>query len=182
MLSLLLFSLVSFTPGEIEGVYFQAQFYQSTLNETSPQGTFVTRVQAIALVQNRDPIIYSLRDDKGWFQIDNSSGVITTARTLDREGTGSALNLKAVAQKTGEQEAEVHILCTVLDINDNYPQFENLPYRLNIPEDTKVGEEILRLSASDKDSSDHHNNAVFFRIVDGNTVNISSISCSYLFQ
>ena len=49
-------------------------------------------------------------------------------------------------------------------------------------QDTKVGEEILRLSASDKDSSDHHNNAVFFRIVDGNTVNISSISCSYLFQ
>ena len=42
-------------------------------------------MQAIAVVQNRDPIIYSLRDDKGWFQIDNSSGVITTARTLDRE-------------------------------------------------------------------------------------------------
>lgn len=48
-------------------------------------GTFVTRVQAIAVVQNGDPIIYSLRDDKGWFQIDNASGVITTARTLDRE-------------------------------------------------------------------------------------------------
>lgn len=169
MSSLLLCFLVSFIcrPSEIGGIVFERQFYQSILNETSPQGTFVTKVQATAR-QNPKPIVYSLEYDKGWFQIDNSSGVITVARTLDREGTGSLSNFKAVAQ-AGNQEDTVDVWCTILDINDNYPQFENLPYRFNISEDTKVGEEIFRVSASDKDSSDHHNNAVFFRIVGGNT-------------
>ena len=30
------------------------------------------------------------------------------------------------------------IFCTVLDINDNYPQFENLPYQVNISEVREV--------------------------------------------
>lgn len=47
-------------------------------------GTFVTKVQATAR-QNPNPIVYSLKNDKGWFQIDNSSGVITAAKTIDRE-------------------------------------------------------------------------------------------------
>lgn len=170
MSSLLLCFLVSFIcrPSEIGGVpVFERQLYQSALNETSPQGTFVTKVQATAR-QNPKPIVYSLEYDKGWFQIDNSSGVITVARTLDREGTGSLLDFQAVA-KAGNQKGTAYVWCTIRDINDNYPQFENLPYRFNISEDTKVGEEIFRVSASDKDSSDHHNNAVFFRIVGGNT-------------
>lgn len=27
-----------------------------------------------------------------------------------------------------------NIICTVVDLNDNYPQFENLPYQVNISE------------------------------------------------
>ena len=33
-------------------------------------------------------ITYSLANDKGWFEINSTTGVITVARTLDREVQG----------------------------------------------------------------------------------------------
>ena len=47
-------------------------------------GTFIARVQD-AVAQIPGQITYSLRNDKGWFEINNTTGVITVARTLDRE-------------------------------------------------------------------------------------------------
>lgn len=48
-------------------------------------GTFVARVQAVAETGSSDQITYSLTKDKGWFEINSTSGVITVAKTLDRE-------------------------------------------------------------------------------------------------
>lgn len=49
-------------------------------------GTFIARVQG-AVPQTNSPgqITYSLADDKGWFEINSTTGVITVAKTLDRE-------------------------------------------------------------------------------------------------
>jgi len=48
-------------------------------------GTVIERVQAVAQTNTGVQITYSLKDDRGWFEINSTTGVITVARTLDRE-------------------------------------------------------------------------------------------------
>ena len=43
------------------------------------------------------------------------------------------------------------ILITILDINDNYPIFDQLEYNISIIENIQVGQEILMVTAVDLD-------------------------------
>ncbi|XP_051019075.1 protocadherin beta-8-like [Acomys russatus] len=73
-------------------------------------------------------------------------------RALDREEEAE-LRLTLTAQDGGSPPrsgtTEVHI--EVLDINDNAPQFEQLFYRVQIPEDSPIGLLIITVTATDKD-------------------------------
>ncbi|XP_055454703.1 protocadherin beta-13-like, partial [Psammomys obesus] len=73
-------------------------------------------------------------------------------RALDREEEAE-LRLTLTAQDGGSPPrsgtTEVHI--EVLDFNDNAPQFEQLLYRAQIPEDSPIGFLIITVSATDKD-------------------------------
>ncbi|XP_027253884.1 protocadherin beta-8-like [Cricetulus griseus] len=73
-------------------------------------------------------------------------------RALDREEEAE-LRLILTAQDGGSPPrsgtTEVHI--EVLDINDNAPQFDQLLYRVQIPEDSPIGSLITTVSATDKD-------------------------------
>uniref|UniRef100_A0A8I5ZTE3 Protocadherin beta 16-like n=1 Tax=Rattus norvegicus TaxID=10116 RepID=A0A8I5ZTE3_RAT len=73
-------------------------------------------------------------------------------RVLDREEEAE-LRLTLTAQDGGSPPrsgtTEVHV--EVLDINDNAPQFEQLFYRVQIPEDSPIGFLIITVSATDKD-------------------------------
>ena len=44
-----------------------------------------------------------------------------------------------------------NILITILDINDNYPIFNQLEYNISIIENIQVGSEILMVTAVDLD-------------------------------
>ncbi|KAM7320177.1 hypothetical protein ACRRTK_020620 [Alexandromys fortis] len=73
-------------------------------------------------------------------------------RALDREEEAE-LKLILTAQDGGlppkSGTTEVHI--EVLDFNDNAPQFEQLSYRVQIPEDSPIGFLVVTVSATDKD-------------------------------
>ncbi|XP_028633734.1 protocadherin beta-8-like [Grammomys surdaster] len=73
-------------------------------------------------------------------------------RALDREEEAE-LRLTLTAQDGGSPPrsgtTEVHI--EVLDFNDNAPQFEQLFYRVQIPEDSPIGFLVITVSATDKD-------------------------------
>ena len=52
----------------------------------SSSGTFIVEVpKAKAEANTARQITYSLKNDKGWFEINSTTGGITVARTLDRE-------------------------------------------------------------------------------------------------
>ncbi|XP_035585025.1 cadherin EGF LAG seven-pass G-type receptor 1 isoform X1 [Zalophus californianus] len=105
----------------------------------------------------------------GVFEIDARSGVVRTRAAVDREGA-AAYQLLVEANDQGRNPgplsatATVHIV--VEDENDNYPQFSEKRYLVQVPEDVAVNTPVLRVQATDRDQG--QNAAVHYSIVSGN--------------
>ncbi|VDI69697.1 Hypothetical predicted protein, partial [Mytilus galloprovincialis] len=76
-------------------------------------------------------------------------GTVTLSRELDREETsqgGNDLQAKWLAYYTNNNEiieTQSTVTVTVIDTNDNNPEFQNVPYSAQIPEDTAVGNTVF---------------------------------------
>uniref|UniRef100_A0A672UUN8 Cadherin EGF LAG seven-pass G-type receptor 1 n=1 Tax=Strigops habroptila TaxID=2489341 RepID=A0A672UUN8_STRHB len=105
----------------------------------------------------------------GVFEIDPRSGVVRTRAPVDREEV-SEYHLVVEANDQGKDPgprsatAMVHI--TVEDENDNYPQFSEKRYLVQVPEDAPVNSQILQVQATDRDRGS--NAQVHYSIVSGN--------------
>lgn len=105
----------------------------------------------------------------GVFEIDARSGVVRTRAAVDRE-EGAAYQLLVEANDQGRNPgplsatATVHIV--VEDENDNYPQFSEKRYLVQVPEDVAVNTPVLRVRATDRDQG--QNAAIHYSIVSGN--------------
>ncbi|XP_058596968.1 cadherin EGF LAG seven-pass G-type receptor 1 isoform X1 [Neofelis nebulosa] len=105
----------------------------------------------------------------GVFEIDSRSGVVRTRAAVDRE-EAAAYQLLVEANDQGRNPgplsatATVHIV--VEDDNDNYPQFSEKRYVVQVPEDVAVNTPVLRVQASDRDQG--QNAAIHYSIVSGN--------------
>ena len=85
--------------------------------------------------------IYKIKDgnEENHFQIDEKSGLIKTAASLDRETTTS-YELSVVAEDVDQtcHKGLIVVEVTVLDKNDNNPTFEQSQYSVNVREDVSV--------------------------------------------
>ncbi|XP_036093576.1 cadherin EGF LAG seven-pass G-type receptor 1 isoform X5 [Rousettus aegyptiacus] len=105
----------------------------------------------------------------GVFEIDARSGVVRTRAAVDRE-EAAAHQLLVEANDQGRNPgplsatATVHIV--VEDENDNYPQFSEKRYVVQVPEDVAVNTAVLRVQATDRDQG--QNAAIHYSIVSGN--------------
>ncbi|XP_071589956.1 cadherin EGF LAG seven-pass G-type receptor 1 isoform X6 [Heliangelus exortis] len=105
----------------------------------------------------------------GVFEIDPRSGVVRTRAPVDREEV-SEYHLVVEANDQGKDPgprsatAMVHI--TVEDENDNYPQFSEKRYLVQVPEDAPVNSQIMQVQATDRDRGS--NAQVHYSIVSGN--------------
>ncbi|KAJ8262011.1 hypothetical protein GJAV_G00161080 [Gymnothorax javanicus] len=106
-------------------------------------------------------------DGDGDFLIETYSGIIRTARKLDRENV-PVYNLKAFAVDRGDPplKAFVDIQVTVLDINDNAPVFEKDELYIFVNENSAVGSVVARITATDPDEGT--NAQIMYQIVEGN--------------
>ncbi|XP_066555914.1 protocadherin-16 [Amia ocellicauda] len=86
------------------------------------------------------------------FHLDSNSGVLSTSKPLDRERIAS-YSLTIVARDRGKPQlsSTARVEVTVLDVNDNNPQFGKTSYTIDVPEDTAVGTLVLEVTATDKD-------------------------------
>ncbi|XP_030648412.1 protocadherin-16 [Chanos chanos] len=91
-------------------------------------------------------------DRDGDFQLDSTSGVLSTSHALDRERKGS-YNLVVVAQDHGTPplSSSTTVEITVLDVNDNSPKFDSSTYSIEVSEDAAVGSLVLDVTATDAD-------------------------------
>lgn len=95
-------------------------------------------------------------DPAGDFHLDSTSGVLSTSRPLDQEGKANYV-LTVVAQDHGTPSLRgtATVEVSVLDINDNSPEFEQSSYIVDVPEDTPVGSFLVKVTAIDKDQGDN---------------------------
>lgn len=155
---------------------FEQATYVATVREMSPVGSTVLTVRATDQdIGENAELEYSILNptsESDVFLIDKHTGVITIGRKLDREAT-AFYSLLVQATDTGkdpeQRSAVATVEISVLDDNDNYPQFSERTYLIDVPEDIEwtVRPTIAVIKAEDKDQG--INAAVRYAIIGGNT-------------
>ncbi|XP_077356776.1 cadherin EGF LAG seven-pass G-type receptor 1 isoform X2 [Festucalex cinctus] len=150
---------------------FLRDMYQGSVFEDAPIYTSVLQISA----SDRDSgsngrLSYTFQggdDGDGDFFIEQYSGIIRTARKLDREHV-PVYDLKAFAVDRGVPplRAAVPIHVVVHDINDNAPVFERDELFIEVEENIPVGSVVARITAKDLDEGT--NAQIMYQIVEGN--------------
>uniref|UniRef100_A0A8C1LCV4 Cadherin, EGF LAG seven-pass G-type receptor 3 n=1 Tax=Cyprinus carpio TaxID=7962 RepID=A0A8C1LCV4_CYPCA len=155
---------------------FEQTEYRETIRENVEEGYPILQLRATDLDSPANANIRyrfigeSAAVARTAFEIDPRSGLITTRGTVDREANERyTLLVEASDQgrEPGPRSATVSVHITVLDENDNVPQFSQKRYVVAVREDVRPYSEILRVSASDQDKDG--NAAVHYNIISGNS-------------
>ncbi|XP_041802709.1 cadherin EGF LAG seven-pass G-type receptor 3 [Chelmon rostratus] len=155
---------------------FEQTEYRETIRENVEEGYPILQLRATDLDSPSNANIrYRFIGDtaamaRAAFEIDPRSGLITTRGAVDRE-TNEHYTLQVEASDQGKEpgprSATVKVFITVLDENDNVPQFSEKRYVVAVKEDVRPHSEILRVSATDRDKDS--NAAVHYNIISGNS-------------
>ncbi|XP_066040205.1 cadherin-7 isoform X3 [Chamaea fasciata] len=133
---------------------FTSHLYSMVVSEAAKVGTIIGTVAAHDPDASNSPVRYSIdrnTDLERYFNIDANSGVITTAKSLDRE-TNAVHNITVLAMES-QNPAQIgrgYVAITILDINDNAPEFA-MEYETTVCENAQPGQVIQKISAIDKD-------------------------------
>ncbi|XP_061913850.1 cadherin-23-like [Entelurus aequoreus] len=140
---------------------FSKSSYIVKILENINAGATVLVVNATDLDSSREfgqaSLIYSL-EGSSQFRLNSRSGEITTTALLDRELKSEyILIVRAVDGGVGPQQktgiATVNI--TILDINDNAPQWRDEPYHANVVEMSPINTDVISVLAVDPDNGEN---------------------------
>lgn len=153
---------------------FEQSEYRETIRENVEEGYPILQLRATDVDSPPNANIryrfVNAQAAHSVFEIDSRSGLITTSGQVDREKMEKySLVVEANDQgkEPGPRSATVRVYITVLDENDNVPQFSEKRYIVQVREDIRPHSEILRVTATD---SDKDNNAlVHYNIISGNS-------------
>lgn len=102
---------------------------------------------------NRMISYFLVESAQSHFRIDETTGIISLNKPVDREEV-AMYNLTVQASDHGIPRLST--LCTLLvllqDVNDNPPEFTSKYYFAVVPETAAVGTEILKVTATSRDS------------------------------
>ncbi|POI31302.1 hypothetical protein CIB84_004949, partial [Bambusicola thoracicus] len=153
-----------------EAVQFSNSSYEAVIMENIPLGSEVLRVQARS-IDNLNQITYKFDPNTNaqalsLFKINGITGVITVKGQVDRE-KGDFYTLTVVADDGGPKVDSTVVTITVLDENDNSPQFDiTSDSAVSVPEDSMVGRRVAVVLAHDPDAGS--NGQVMFSLTAGN--------------
>uniref|UniRef100_A0A8C7MGC9 FAT atypical cadherin 2 n=1 Tax=Oncorhynchus kisutch TaxID=8019 RepID=A0A8C7MGC9_ONCKI len=136
---------------------FSMFVYEASVREDAPVGTSVFTLTAADRDLGRDGVVrYHIHDGSGLgvFMIDEETGVIRTAETLDREAVPHYwLSVYAKDIGTIPLVTWTDIFLEVLDINDNPPQMSEPVYFGSVLENMPKDKSVVQVTATDVDSS-----------------------------
>uniref|UniRef100_A0A8C8D4R5 Cadherin, EGF LAG seven-pass G-type receptor 2 n=1 Tax=Oncorhynchus tshawytscha TaxID=74940 RepID=A0A8C8D4R5_ONCTS len=150
--------------------------FQATVLENVPVGYSIIHIQAVdADSGDNSRLEYRLIETMPNFpfSINNSTGWIVVAADLDRESM-DFYNFGVEARDHGHpvMSSSASVSMTILDVNDNNPEFTQRSYYMRLNEDAIVGTSVVTVSAVDQDI----NSVVTYQISSGNTRNRFSIT------
>ncbi|XP_067010919.2 cadherin-87A [Anabrus simplex] len=164
---------------------FDSISYSASIPETASPGTVVKTITATDRDSGRfgeNGLIYSLDGDGAEnFTVNNRTGVIAVA-DCPTPGSGNCLNYenraiyylsyRATDNDGKGQSTVVPLRITLLDSNDNSPQFVSSSYRVAIDEGATHFEPPLQVLARDQDKTSE----IVYSILEGNINNMFSIN------
>ncbi|KAK3103500.1 hypothetical protein FSP39_019658 [Pinctada imbricata] len=106
------------------------------------------------------------------FLIDPTEGTITTRSSLDRENIASyKLLIRATDQgpSSSRKSATATVNVRLIDENDNYPQFTQRTYHVNVSEDYNYSQNPIIITVNATDLDDGINKDIYYAIFGGNT-------------
>uniref|UniRef100_A0A671Y0B4 Cadherin related family member 1 n=1 Tax=Sparus aurata TaxID=8175 RepID=A0A671Y0B4_SPAAU len=121
-----------------------------SISEDTPVGTQVYILNGTD--PEGDPVRYGLtfeQSSKEYFRVDPKSGNVTLVQELDREKQAEISVTVSITDGRNKVVETVRVFVT--DANDEPPEFQNLPFIIDIPENKAPGSSIYRVQAVDKD-------------------------------
>ncbi|XP_010181879.1 PREDICTED: protocadherin Fat 2 [Mesitornis unicolor] len=147
---------LNLTQAQSTGLKFDQDIYTATVMENSTDEKTLT-VLGVKGYQLNEPLFYSLLNGKERFKMIQASGVLQTKGVkFDRETQDMhevAVEVKDNRKPPRVSQATVKVY--VEDVNDNPPQFENVPYYTSVQDGTEPGDVLFQVSATDKDIGDN---------------------------
>ncbi|KAM4653660.1 protocadherin Fat 2 [Amazona ochrocephala] len=147
---------LNLTQAQGTGLKFDQEVYTATVMENSTDEKTLT-ILGVKGYQLNEPLFYSLLNGKERFKMIQASGVLQTKGVkFDRETQDMhevAVEVKDSRKPPRVSQATVKVY--VEDINDNPPQFENVPYYTSVQDGTEPGDVLFQVSAADKDIGDN---------------------------
>ena len=154
---------------------FDPQSYQINISETFVVGEAVIQVNATDKDSGENKVLFyniTSGNPNGTFRINTENGTIFLQESLDYEMKKFYELRVGASDGTFSNSANVSIY--VVDYNDNSPVFDPQSYQINISEMFVVGEPVIQVFATDKDSRE--NNRLFYNISSGNSDGTFSIN------
>uniref|UniRef100_A0A663DRW9 Cadherin related 23 n=1 Tax=Aquila chrysaetos chrysaetos TaxID=223781 RepID=A0A663DRW9_AQUCH len=136
-------------------VFTQRQYNRLGLRETAGIGTSVAVVRATDRDTGNGGLVnYKiLSGAEGKFEIDESTGLITTIEYLDYETkTSYLMNVSATDQAPPNNQGFCSVYVSLLNELDEAVQFSNTSYEAVIMENIPLGSEVLRVQARSIDN------------------------------
>uniref|UniRef100_A0A8C2WRQ2 FAT atypical cadherin 2 n=1 Tax=Cyclopterus lumpus TaxID=8103 RepID=A0A8C2WRQ2_CYCLU len=134
------------------GLGFQQKVYSASVAENVKTVKAVAALQATGCFLN-EPLLYSIVNPVGMFVISQTSGVLeTTGFPFDREARDVYdVVVKVEDVRTPPRTATARVKVFIDDVNDNAPQFLNLPFSMAISETADPGDVLYQATAVDGD-------------------------------
>lgn len=133
---------------------FDVLAYKTAVAENAEEGCVVARLVAHDPDLALRKVTYEFYEDTDpvadIFQVDPSSGVVTTLVALDREAV-PFYNFTVRVRDDGLLSSSAWVYVEVLDVNDNPPVFEQTRYQVQVSEDAVAGTVIASLRIEDAD-------------------------------
>ncbi|XP_035265581.1 protocadherin Fat 2 [Anguilla anguilla] len=134
---------------------FSSFVYKVPVMEDAAVGTSVVTLTAVDRDLGKDGVVrYHIHDGTGLgiFTIDEETGVIRTAETLDREAISHYwLTVYAADLGTIPLVSWTEVFVEVMDINDNPPELSQPIYFGSVLENSPKGKSVLKVEATDAD-------------------------------
>jgi hypothetical protein len=183
--------LVSIVPRAPKVLAFSLSSLSFAVPENSPGGTFVGTLHLVTpLLINPSDYVGNLNfkilsgQGSDYFYISNSNGAIySVGNSLDREVAESHVLLIEASFINYQVSASAYVTINILDMNDNYPEFNQTLYVSAIDNTSPIRTHVITVHATDADVGSNgqvsyhisNDSQVYFKI-DTNTGEVTTVS------